>query len=287
MTVRVFVACTEAERLPMRVLEFSIRETTSLPVRVTAIQDAGREIPRPRDLRNQPRTPFSFQRFLIPELCEWRGRAIYMDADMQVFRDVGEVWNAPMQDHDLLAVHEAGDGRKGQFSVMLLDCERLGWRVEEVVAGLDEGRYSYEQLMGEMCVARRIGRTLGPEWNSLEAHEPGRTGLLHYTNMVTQPWVSLGNPLGELWVDCLRRAIHAGFVRLDDLRRAVAEGHVRPSLLLEATGEETVPARLRALDAGFVPPYKALRSGSASPWLSWRARGADYARRVLHRLRAL
>jgi hypothetical protein len=289
MTVRVFVACTPAERLPMRVLEFSLRETSSLPVEVAAIHDFERAtaIPLPQDLRNQPRTPFSFQRFLIPELCGYRGRAIYMDADMQVFHDIASLWKAPMGEHDLLAVREGNGGRKGQFSVMLLDCERLAWRVEEIVAGLDAGRYSYEQLMGEMCVARSVGRTLAPEWNSLEAYHAGRTCLLHYTNMVTQPWVSLDNPVGELWIGCLRRALAQGFVTEAQLRDAVAAGHVRPSLLPQAIGAETVPARLRALDRGFVAPYKSLRSGSATPWTSWRARGADYARRVLHRLRTL
>ena len=287
MTVRIFVACTPAERLPMRVLEFSIRETTSLPVEVAALGDSGRSIPRPRDLRNQPRTPFSFQRFLIPELCGYRGRAIYLDADMQVFQDIAGLWDAPMEGHDLLAVREGNGGRKGQFSVMLLDCERLGWHAEEIVAGLDAGRYTYEQLMGEMCVARSVGRTLAPAWNSLEAYAPGATCLLHYTNMPTQPWVSLDNPLGGLWVDCLRRALAQGFVTVQELREAVAAGHVRPSLLPQATGAESAPARLRALDRGFVAPYKSLRSGSASPWMSWRARGTDYARRVLHRLRTL
>lgn len=289
MTVRVFVACTPAERLPMQVLEFSLRETSSLPVEVRAIHDfeRARAIPRPRDLRNQPRTPFSFQRFLIPELCGFRGRAIYMDADMQVFQDVAALWNAPMDGHDLLTVSEGTGGRKGQFSVMLLDCERLAWRVEDIVAGLDAGRYTYEQLMGEMCVAPSVGRTLSPAWNSLEAYEPGRTCLLHYTNMVTQPWISLANPLGELWVDCLRRAIAKGFLTEAQVRQAVDAGHVRPSLLAQVAGVETEPARLRAMDRGFVPPYKSLRSGSASPWTSWRARSADYARRVLHRIRTL
>jgi hypothetical protein len=169
----------------------------------------------------------------------------------------------------------------------VLDCERLAWRVDDIVAGLDAGRYGYEELMGEMCVARSVGRTLLPAWNSLEAYKPGTTCLLHYTNMVTQPWVSLDNPLGELWVDCLRRALTQDFITRDQLSQAVEAGHVRPSLLPQATGAESAKGRLRALDRAFVAPYQSLRSGSASPWMSWRARGADYARRMLHRLRTM
>lgn len=281
MTIRVFVANTAGEWLPMKVLEFSIRETTRHPVEVRSIASFERPIPLPKDLRNQPRTPFSFQRFLIPELCGFQGRAIYLDADMQLFTDIGALWEHPMEGHDLLAVDEGNDGRRGQFSVMLLDCERLRWRVEDIVAGLDAGRFTYEQLMQDMCVASSVGRTLPATWNSLERHEPGVTRLLHYTDMNTQPWVSLRNPLGPVWVDCLRRAIRAGFLTEADVEREVAQSHVRPSLLAEIRGENRTANELRALDRAFQAPYKSIRSGKASPFNTWRGRGAAYARRML------
>jgi hypothetical protein len=285
--VRVFVACSEAESLPMRVLAFSIRETSSLPVEVVALDRVARPIPLPADLRNRPRTPFSFQRFLIPELCGYEGRAIYLDADMLVFSDIAAVWSAPMDGHDLLAVREGNDGRRGQFSVMLLDCGRLQWRVEDIVAGLDAGRYSYEQLMGEMCVAPRAGWSLSPAWNSLEHHETGVTCLLHYTDMNTQPWVSLRNPLAPPWLACLRRALAARALAREDVEQAVRLGHVRPSLLAQLDDPAAPPASLRALDRAFVAPYRSIRSSTASPWLTWRGALAAYGRRGLRRLREL
>jgi hypothetical protein len=285
--VRIFVACTPAERLPMRVLEFSIRETTSLPVEVAAIDDFQRPIPRPRELRNQPRTPFSFQRFLIPELCGYAGRAIYLDADMQVFSDIGELWNRSMDEFDLLTVSEGNSGRRGQFSVMLLDCARLQWRVEDIVAGLDGERYTYEQLMQEMCVAPAVGRILSPAWNSLERYEQGATRLLHYTDMDTQPWVHLDHPLGTLWLDCLRRAMAAGAIVVTDVESAVALGHVRPSLLAQLNDPRAPDSALRRLDQNFVAPFKSIRSGQSSPFLSRRAALLAQGRRALQRLRVL
>lgn len=285
--IRVFVASTVSEWLPMRVLEFSIRETSTQPVQLSRIASFDRCIPMPRDLRNRPRTPFSFQRFLIPELCGYQGRAIYLDADMQLFADIDELWNAPMLGHDLLTVGEGTEGRKGQFSVMLIDCERLQWRIESIVQGLDEARYTYEQLMHEMCAAGSVGRTLDAGWNSLEKFEPGRTRLLHYTDMDTQPWVSLNNPLSYLWVDCLRRAIGVGFITEDDLAREIATGHVRPSLMEEVKSPEVRKGDLRPFDGGFVAPYRSIRSGKARPWLSLRSMLAFYARRGLQRLRRL
>jgi hypothetical protein len=266
----------------MKVLEFSMRETSARSVEVRAIASFDRPIQLPKDVRNQPRTPFSFQRFLIPELCEFKGRAIYLDADMQVFADIDELWSATMGSHDLLAVSEGTDGRRGQFSVMLLDCARLGWQIEDVVRGLDEGRHTYEQLMYEMCVATSIGRTLDSAWNSLEKYVPGTTRLLHYTDMDTQPWVSLDNPLGRLWVACLKRAVGAGFIALEDVAREVAQGHARPSLMPELAGARLLDEQMRDMDAAFVAPYRSITGSSGGVRPSWQATLAAYARRGLN-----
>lgn len=278
------MAATSAEWLPTRVLEFSIRETSDLPIQLHRIASFERSIPMPTEVLNRPRTPFSFQRFLIPELCGYQGKAIYLDADMQLFSDIGSLWQSPMYGHDLLTVREGKGGRKGQFSVMLLDCERLQWRIETIVQGLDEKRYSYEQLMYEMCVAASVGRTLDPAWNSLEKYELGQTQLLHYTDMDTQPWVSLNNPLRHLWVDCLKRAIDASFITQEDLAREIAVGHVRPSLLKELNQPRVRKSELLKIDKGFDAPYRSIISAKARPWTSWRSMLIFYARRGLQRL---
>jgi hypothetical protein len=285
--IRIFVAATPAEWLPMRVLEFSIREHTCLPVSVRAIYEFERTIPDPRDVANRPRTPFSFQRFLIPELCDFAGRAIYCDADMQVFRDIAELWNFPLDGCDLQTVKQGGNGRCGQFSVMLLDCARLHWRIEDIVNKLDAGELDYADLMYEMRVAERIGEAISPHWNSLEEYDQDKTCLLHYTDMNTQPWISYSNPLGHLWVSCLRRAIKAGFISEEDVAREAREGHVRPSLLaqLQAGMDDCIvlPAEVRRLDRRFVPSYHALQAGKARPWTSFPAALKAFLRRSYYR----
>ena len=77
--VRVYVGSQEAQMLPVKVLEYSIRKHTELPVEIFPLHHASIEVPMPRDPRNRPRTPFSFQRFYIPQLAGFRGRAIYLD----------------------------------------------------------------------------------------------------------------------------------------------------------------------------------------------------------------
>jgi hypothetical protein len=266
LPVRVFVGSSRAEWLPTRVLEFSIRETSVSPIALHRIEAFERNIPTPRATKSLARTPFSFQRFLIPELCGYQGRAIYLDADMQVFTDIDALWRTDMAGYDLLTVREGTEGRKGQFSVMLLDCDRLSWRIEKIIEGLDVGRYTYEQLVHDMCIVERVGRTVEPDWNCLEKYEPGQTRLLHYTDMNTQPWVSIKNPLRHHWVECLKRAISTGFVTRKEVAHEVSAGHIRPSLLAEVDAADLDMRALDALDRRFIAPHRAIRSAGAGSW---------------------
>lgn len=270
--IRVFVASTPSEWLPLKVLEFSIREQTKHAVDVRGLYTFERDYALPYALENRPRTPFSFQRFLIPEFCAFNGRAIYLDSDMQVFEDIHKLWSFPFDNFDLLTVQQSSEERIGQFSVMLLNCERLPWKIEEIVNQLNQGELTYQSLMYEMKVAENVGAVIPPIWNALEKFEPSKTALLHYTDMNTQPWVSTENPLGVLWVSCLRRAIETGFISYADVEREVKLGHVRPSLLpqleLEQDDSLSLTKQVRELDSAFVPPYKKLQSLSGKPWTS-------------------
>jgi len=247
--------------LAVRVLEFSIRRRASLPVEVFPLHHAHIAVPMPRDVRNRPRTPFSFQRFYIPQLAGFQGRAIYLDSDMQVFEDIRELWSLRFDGADLLAAREpGGDGRKPQFSVMLLDCAALRWNLDDIVAALDRGELTYETLMYEMAVARRVRAGIDSRWNSLERYQAGETALLHYTDMDTQPWICRENVLGYLWVRDLLAAVDQGVITRDEVRSHVDQGYVRPSLLyqLDHRIEDSVrlPAEARALDQGYLAPYQ-------------------------------
>jgi hypothetical protein len=269
---RVYVGTTEEQMLAVKVLEYSIRKHASLSVEVhplhRAASEAAIEIPQPADPANRPRTPFSFHRFLIPALAGRRGRALYLDSDMQVFQDLRALWRLPFDGADLLSVHEPdATGRRSQFSVMLLDCAALDWDVRAIVADLDADRMNYEQLMGEMRPAKTIRDSIDPIWNSLERYEENVTALLHYTDMHTQPWVTLANPLGHLWVRDLLQAVESGFVTRDEIAEHVDRGWVRPSLLHQVDRREAdarqLPARVCAADAEFHAPYEQI-TGRAS-----------------------
>lgn len=250
--VRIFVGADESQLLAARVLEHSIRKHTDALVRVSPMLDVRPPMPKKRE--NRPRTAFSFARFMIPQLAGYRGRAIYLDADMQVFGDIKELWDAPFGDHHLLCTTqgEAPEKWKGsswfhpgpQMSVMVLDCGALQWDVEEIVADLDAGRYTYADLLFRMCIVppERLDPTLPVSWNHLETYEPGVTRLVHYTVVPTQPWKSTDNPLRELWLDGYREAVAGGAVPPFEVEEAVAKGHVRRDLL-DALSTAPPPSR--------------------------------------------
>ncbi|HEX8234181.1 MAG TPA: glycosyltransferase [Caulobacteraceae bacterium] len=269
--IDVFVGTDRSQLLAVGVLEHSIQRHTGERVRVCPLIDL--DLPEPRDLRQGSRTNFSFARFAIPELKHYQGRAIYLDADMLVFRDIAELWSLPFDGATVVIQEElpetvvktakagAPAKRIKQTAVMLIDCEKARWDVREIVAGLD-GRYTYEQLMYELCILPESEIRYGVPfaWNSLEHHDPD-TRLLHYTDMDTQPWVSPDNRLGWLWLRELRLMIETGALTRSDVEREIELGYFRPSLTREleemphACGwNEAAAARYRDIDrkAGFV-----------------------------------
>lgn len=238
--LRIFVGTDDSQIIAHRVLEYSIRKSASVPVVVTPMLNLAHPIPK--DPANKPRTTFSFCRFMIPEQCGFRGRALYLDADMLVFGDIAELMDLPFGSRAVLCTApeptEAWDAHQATFlgrrsvAVLLLDCERLPWKVDEIIAGLDAGRYTYEQLMSELCIVPpdEIADTIPPEWNDLERHDPGRTKLVHFTVVPTQPWKNDENSLNELWMSWYREAVEAGAVPPEEVEALIAAGRAKPSL---------------------------------------------------------
>ena len=241
--IDIYVGADRSQLLAVAVLEHSIRRHTARAVRVCPLIDL--DLPEPRDISQGSRTNFSFARFAIPELARYRGRGLYLDADMLVFRDIGELWDIPFDGATVViqeelpghaVVHDkpgAPSRRIKQCSVMLIDCARARWNVNEIVAGLD-GRYTYEDLMHDLCILPEDEiRYAAPfAWNSLE-HYDDQTRLVHYTDMDTQPWVSVENRNGPLWLSEVRLMLETGAMGRPDLQREIDLGYFRPSLAVE------------------------------------------------------
>lgn len=237
--LRVFVGCSEEELVPAHVLAHSIRQRSSIPVSVAPM--SGLDLPMPAKRENCPRTAFSFARFAIPRLAGYHGRALYLDSDMLVFGDIAELDALEFGEATVLCTYQYAPeawqdnasfkpGR--QFSVMVLDCDRLRWDVEGIVRGLDAGAYSYAELMFDLCIVppAQIADTVPTTWNHLE-HKDDGTRNVHFTVVPTQPWRSYDNPLREVWLHGYREAMATGAVPVALVRAGVSRGILTPDLL--------------------------------------------------------
>ena len=255
--IRIFIGADQTQLLGAKIFEFSVRQHASMSVRCEVINNDG--LPTPTDPKKRARTGFSFCRFKIPELCDYRGRGIYVDADMQVFTDIKDLWMRDFDSASLLysELPHQGEGKRiPQFSVMLLNCSQLDWKAKEIVASLEREEMDYAKLMFEfaMMPPEKKKALLEFEWNSLEHFEAGKTKLIHYTDMPTQPWVSHVNKNGHLWYKALREAVSQGFVTIDEIHMEIDKGNVSPMLPKWAGLPE--PRDATQLAEKWQPPYK-------------------------------
>jgi hypothetical protein len=221
-TVRVFVGTEPKTEIARRVLECSILRHTDQKVVVTPMIGPAWEY----DHAGVPvGTGFSLRRWLIPAFCQWQGRAIYLDADQLVFADINDLWHKP-DGHPQPAGCSAWMSYQPdkfratpwpQSSVMVIDCAaaraQWGWHLAEVLKHLraNPTKTAYADFMHCAWMTPPPGR-IEDGWNSLNAHTPGKTKLLHYTKEDTQPWYNPAHPHAHLWQLALSVAIARGFV---------------------------------------------------------------------------
>lgn len=256
--LRIFCGADRSQQLPFQVLAASIRRHASQPIDIRPIDNS--LAPPAPDPRFAPYTEFSFARFAIPALCEFKGRALYMDSDMLVFADIAELFRLPFDDARVLIERGADLSKGKQAAVMMLDCERLNWNVNTIIGDLGH-RYGYNALMS-------LGPLLGPDdirddlpngWNDLDMYRSGVTRNLHFTEIRIQPWVHPGHPHGGLWVRALKELLECGDIQEHDLREEITQGFLRPSILRELglakMPTAATPAALLDYDRaqGFVP----------------------------------
>jgi len=284
---------TEAEQcLATEVLKWSIDANTFLNVQYVD----GATFTSSMFGEGKSGTPFSFQRIFLPEAAGHKGRGIYFDSDMLVFKDVFRLFNSDMQGHVLLGC-EPTPGRPKQYSMFLVDNERATWNGCDLLKDYSAGRVSYDSLLKDFCFAHAKASSLPMAWNSLEIFEPGITANIHFTDMGTQPWLSSFNPNAGLWCEALFKALEERPSVALALETSLAQGWVRPSLRWQVDSGRAdpwnMPAFVKALDRAWLPPHVRLRNtagASRLQHLRWtlasRVRRAMQSRRYVRLVRA-
>ncbi len=194
---RIFVWSIERVRDPARVYEIYImKELTGFD-------------------RRRWLTGFTNYRFAIPHFMHGSGRAIWNDVDQAYLADPAELFDTDMGDRGLLTVPPLSSSALLDTAVMLIDCERMApiWTGDEAMHGRKNN------LLAKVQAMPGLRGDLPGEWNARdEEYVPGRSKLLHWTILHTQPWHPLPhafvyqrNPVGHVWHDLERSADLAGY----------------------------------------------------------------------------
>lgn len=85
--MRIFIGTDPRQPVAWVVLANSIARHSSIPVEITPLVLS--QLP----IKRRGLTEFTFSRFLVPHLCKFMGRALFLDADMVVTGDIAELAN--------------------------------------------------------------------------------------------------------------------------------------------------------------------------------------------------
>ena len=204
--IRVFIGYDPREAVAYSVLAYSIQDRASQPVSIAPLMLSQLRGVLTRDRHPLQSTDFSFSRFLTPYLSGYSGWSVFMDCDMLMLADIGELWklrderyavlvvkhdHVPRETVKFLGEPQSKYEKKNWSSVMLFNnarCRSLTPEYVSSASGLELHQFKWLENDG------LIG-ALPDRWNHLVGYNPPRpdAALVHYT---------LGGPYFDDYRDC-------------------------------------------------------------------------------------
>jgi lipopolysaccharide biosynthesis glycosyltransferase len=245
--IKVFIGSGEASLLERKVAIYSLQKHTQRQLDIYVFNGTHNAIelndqepflaPLSLKLKYHNITEFSLYRFLIPQICNYQGKAIWIDSDTVCLADIAELFDTSLNGCDFLAKAEAYNTRSSNLwglSVMLIDCKQTRFDLETYFNEIAQGLYTYTDFscMSPAFLAHhplKIGQ-LDPQWNVFDYCDE-QTKLIHYTNLNTQPWKYPHHPYGELWFEYFEEARKAGYITERDIELSLVRAYVRPDIL--------------------------------------------------------
>jgi len=206
--LKIFIGYDHAESVAFHTMCSSIIRRASVPVSIVPIALSTLKDILPRERDPMQSNEFAFSRFLVPYLCNYEGRAVFMDCDMLIIDDIANLFalavddyavqvvkhdHTPITDMKYLGQKQTQYPMKNWSSVMLFNnekCKNLTPEYINKAPGLD--LHQFKWLEGP----HQIG-DLPLEWNYLVDYYPHQRVdtlcNLHYTE---------GGPYFEDYRDC-------------------------------------------------------------------------------------
>ena len=164
--IRIFIGYDPNETVAYHVLAHSIMRRSSVPVSITPLMLKQLPMTRPRDVHQS--TEFSFSRFLVPYLCDYKGKAIFMDCDLLFRMDIANLWkqtsdkeaavsvvkhNYTPKSEKFLNQKNYGYAKKNWSSLMLFNnekCTSLTFDVVNKETGMYLHQFEWTDNIGSM-----------------------------------------------------------------------------------------------------------------------------------------
>ena len=203
--LRIFIGWDSRFPEPADVLRHSLLQHASLPLDIRYLKLDELGLDRVHDPRAS--TEFTYSRFLVPHLCGFQGKAVFMDNDMLCFGDVKELDDLDMNGLALRVVkHDYQPGntvkmygceqssypRKNWSSFMLMNCHH--WRCQNLTPEYVKSAPGLALHQFGWCGDDRIG-ALPLEWNWL-------VGEYDYRQPVNNLHFTIGGPWDKAFSDC-------------------------------------------------------------------------------------
>ena len=231
MEINIYIGTEKNQLIPQKVLEYSIRTNSKAKLNIYPVF---------QEFERVGGTNFGFVRFLVPKMNNFKGKAIYLDADQLVFADIKELLDTLDDKHSIALVNDPKGffGKKklekgNQTSVMVLNCSKLtSWSPKKMFKNvvpnkciLEKKQIHYRDFMSLQWINKKNITGIDPRWNHFNIIEPG-TKLTHFSHVRSQPWKNPSHPLTSFWGGWLQHAIKDGAVGRIELLKEILRGSV-------------------------------------------------------------
>ena len=199
--INVFIGYDSKEKVAFSVLAYSILRNSTKPVTITPVYLPNIKDDFVRERNSLSSTEFSFSRFIVPHLMNYKGWAVFMDCDQLMLGDIAELWRlrddkyavqlckhdyTPEEDKKFLGQVQTKYEKKNWSSFMLMNCKKCNELTPDYVnsaTGLQLHQFKWlesDDLIGDLPL----------EWNWL-VDEPGyntksKVNNIHFTK--GGPW---------------------------------------------------------------------------------------------------
>lgn len=213
--LRVFIGFDHRQPVAHNVLQFSLFRRASRPLAITPL------VLPTLPMTRQGLTPFTFSRFLVPWLCEYRGWALFLDIDFLALGDVAELF--ALADERFAAMVSKNPKKFEWASLILFNCGHSANRVLTPDYIDDPARCRSPHTMD--WLSPELVGALPPEWNHLVGYDAprGDARLIHYTQGMPiyeetngceyrDHWMAEHKAANSArsWSELMARSVHAG-----------------------------------------------------------------------------